>query len=70
VVLDYLGHLLFLLPEFILLMHHRFNPHQRLLLLEEPALLAVGVALVLLGSAITAGGLVTLSLTAIRSSGV
>ena len=69
-VLDCLGHLLFLLLEFPLLMRHRFYPHQRLLLLEEPALLAVGVALALLGSALTVGGLVTLSLTAIRSSGV
>ncbi|KAK1650175.1 hypothetical protein QYE76_067980 [Lolium multiflorum] len=46
-------------------LHRRFYPHQCLLLLEEPALLAVGVALVLLGSTLTIGGLFTLSLTAI-----
>ncbi|KAK1652164.1 hypothetical protein QYE76_069969 [Lolium multiflorum] len=45
-------------------------PTQRLLLLEEPARLVVGVALALLGSALTVGGLVTLSLTAIRNSKV
>ena len=69
-VLDCLGHPMFLLLEFPLLLHRHSFLHQCLLLLEEPALLAVGVALALLGSALTVGGLVTLSLTATRSSGV
>ena len=69
-VLDCLGHPLFLLLELPLHLHRRFSSHHRLLLLEEPALLAVGVALALLGSALTVGGLVTLILTATRSSGV
>jgi predicted permease len=70
VVLVYFGHLMFLLLGFRLPLHHRFHPHQRLLLLEELVLLAVEVVLVLLISALTIGGLVTLSLTAIRSSEV
>ena len=67
-VLACLGHLLFLLFEVPLLLPRHFFLHQCLLLLEEPALLAVGVALALLGSALTVGGLVTLSLTATRNS--
>ncbi|KAK1653869.1 hypothetical protein QYE76_071674 [Lolium multiflorum] len=68
VVLVYLGHLLFSMLGFWLPPHRRFYPHQRVLLLEELALLAVEVALVLLVSALTVGGLVILSLTAIRSN--
>ncbi|KAK1663670.1 hypothetical protein QYE76_051829 [Lolium multiflorum] len=62
VVLDWLGHPLFLLLEFPLLLHRRFYPHRRLLFLEEPALLAVGVVLALLGFALSRR-LVTLSPT-------